>query len=255
MARASRLYLFKLSHFCEKAAWACDYKQLDYDEVVLLPGLHLLSARRLAARSHVPILIHEGRTIQDSSAIIDHLDAVLPGSPLTPSEPDERERALAWERELDRELGETARRVFYWYALAHPRFLRAELCRDAPVWAPWFYALALPVVIRGVRQMYSVSAAEVERDRGRLRALFARLDNELGARRYLAGDRFSRADLTLAALAAPMLRPAGHPLRWSDDAAYPPGWLEAMRPFCDSLTAERVRELYRTQRGSRVTPR
>lgn len=248
MVSAARLYVFKLSHFCEKAAWACDHKRLDYEEVVLLPGLHLLSMRRMAPRSHVPLLAHQGRTIQDSSKIIDHLDAVLPDAPLTPAAPDERERALAWESELDRELGETARRLFYWYAFKRPRFLKDEYSRGGPPWAPWFYAIALPIVIRGVRRMYSVTAADVERDRDRLRALFERLDRELRARRYLAGDQFSRADLTLAALAAPMLRPEGHPLRWPEEAAYPAGWIEAMRPFCDTLTAERVGELYRTRR-------
>ncbi|HWO14538.1 MAG TPA: glutathione S-transferase family protein [Polyangiaceae bacterium] len=248
MARASRLYVFKVSHFCEKAAWACDHKRLAYEEVVLVPGPHRLTVRRLAPRSHVPVLVHEGRAIQNSSAIIDHLDAVLPDAPLTPRAADERERALAWERELDRELGEAARRVFYWYVLEQPRFLEAEYSRGAPFWAPWFFALALPGVMRALRRMYDVTLAEVERDRARLAALFARLDRELGARRYLVGDAFSRADLTLAALAAPLLRPAGHPVQWADEGAYPPGWIEATRPFAESVTAARVRELYRLHR-------
>jgi glutathione S-transferase len=254
LASDSRLYLFELSHYCEKAAWACDYKRLAYRKVVLLPGLHLLSVRKIARRSHVPILAHEGQLIQESSAIIDHLDAAIVDMPLTPLEADARERALGWECELDRELGETARRLYYWHALQHPRFLSAEYSRGGPAWAPWFYALALPVVIRAVRRMYTVTAAEVERDRRRLDVLFARLDRELSGRSYLVGDRFSRADLTLAALAAPLFRPAGHPRTWADDAEYPRGWLDAVRPWADSLTAQRVRELYRLHRPARIEP-
>ena len=83
---------------------------------------------------------------------------------------------------------------------------------------------------------------------------FARLDRELRGRRYLVGDQFSRADLTLAALAAPLIRPASHPRTWPDDAAYPRGWLEAVQPWADSLTAERVREMYRLHRPIRIEP-
>jgi glutathione S-transferase len=34
------LYQFQFSHFCEKARWALDYKDLPYTCKNLLPGLH-----------------------------------------------------------------------------------------------------------------------------------------------------------------------------------------------------------------------
>jgi len=91
-----------------------------------------------------------------------------------------------------------------------------------------------------------------ERDLARLKAAFARLDGHLATRRYLVGERFSRADLTLAALAGGILRPVEHPAEQYPSRGSLPGWLEQTRPLRESTTAERVRELYRTER--RVLP-
>jgi glutathione S-transferase len=55
----------------------------------------------------------------------------------------------------------------------------------------------------------------------------------LGGRAYLAGERFGAADLTFAALAAPVLLPAGHPALAGDAAALP----EPMRATVARLRA------------------
>lgn len=245
-----RLYVFTLSHFSEKARWACERKGIPFQLVTLLPGLHPLSTRRFSRATHVPLLVDGSDVIQDSSGIIDHLDRRQPGAPLTPAEPSARAEALHWEAELNRELGETSRRIFYFHALRAPGFLRGEYALGSPFWGSWFYTLALPVILPRVRSMYQVDEAGTNRDVMRLSALFQRLDRHFSGRRYLAGQAFSRADLTLAALAAGMFRPPEHPAQ-----QYPrgtlPSWVEAMAPFRDTLTAERVLELYRTERHTR----
>ena len=43
-----------------------------------------------------------------------------------------------------------------------------------------------------------------------------RLFGHLEGRRYVVGDRFTRADLTAAALLAPLYRPAKYGLAWPD---------------------------------------
>jgi glutathione S-transferase len=154
---------------------------------------------------------------------------------------------LRWESELDRELGDTTRRLFYAHALAAPPFLSSEYALGAPRWSRWFYRLALPLIIPRVRSMYQVDQSGVQQDRQRLSTLFRRLDRHFAGHTYLAGDRFSRADLTLAALAAGMFRPAEHPAQRFARATLP-SWAEEMAPFRDTLTAERVLELYRTER-------
>jgi len=252
LARAPRLYVFKVSHYSERAAWACDLKGFAYEEVVLLPGLHLLRVRRLATETHLPILVNQGRVIQDSGRIIEYLDGVCPGEPLTPADPEQRLAAERWERELDGALGTASRRLFYHHTLERPDFLIAEYCRGAPFWARTVYPFMFPQVARAVRVKYGVEPGRVARDLEGMRALFARLDRELAERPFLVGDRFTRADLTLAAMVAPLIRPSGHPVEWADDRTYPRGYVEATRPFGDTLTAERVREWYRTRRPKKT---
>ena len=57
------LYQFPISHYCEKVRWAMDYKGLDYKLKNLLPGLHLRTTKKIAAKSYVPILIDDGEQI------------------------------------------------------------------------------------------------------------------------------------------------------------------------------------------------
>ena len=243
-----RLYVFTVSHFCEKARWACDRKGMRYRLITLLPGAHLLTMRRLAPKSHVPLLVDGSHVIQDSSGIIDYLDASYPDAPLTPTGAAEAAEAREWESWLDLELGETTRRLFYFHALQSPAFLAEEYARGGPRWSSWFYALALPTIRRAVAKMYDVSAATAARDLERLNSVFARLDGHFARRRYLVGERFSRADLTLAALAAGYVRPLEHPAQQFPSRRALPSWVEQTRHLQDSLTAERVRELYRNDR-------
>ena len=248
MATLPRLYVFTLSHYCEKARWACDRKGLRYRLVTLLPGAHLWTMRRFARATHVPLLIDGQRVIQDSSGIIDYLDEVLPESPLTPREPALAAQAREWEAVFDRELGQPLRRIFYYHALQDARFLAAEYQRGGPFWGSWFYALALPTIRRAVGEKYDVTAENVAQDLELVQALIQRLDQHFAVHRYLVGERFSRADLSLAALGAALVRPIEHPAHRYPSPLSLPGWLEQIAPFRGSATAERVRELYREER-------
>jgi glutathione S-transferase len=221
---------------------------MPYRLVTLLPGAHLWTMRRLAPDTHVPLLVHGQHVIQDSSGIIDYLDEAYPDRPLTPSEPALAAEAREWEALLDRELGQPLRRVFYHHALQDARFLASEYNRGGPFWGPWFYALALPTIRRAVAKMYAVNAENVAHDLERLRAMIERLDRHFSAHRYLVGERFSRADLSLAALGASLVHPVEHPARRYPSRFSLPSWLEQIEPFRGSATAERVRELYRNER-------
>jgi glutathione S-transferase len=240
--------VFTVSHFCEKARWACDRKGMPYRLVTLLPGPHLLTVRRFARRSEVPLLVHGSRVIQGSSSIIDYLDASYPNPPLTPADPEAAAEARAWEALLDRELGETMQRMFYQGALQNHAYLAARYAQGGPFWSSWFYALALPPILRAACKKYKVTPENAAHDPVRLESLFARLDRHFATRRYLAGEHFSRADLTLAALAAGLVHPPEHPAGRFPSRDSPSQWTEQLQRFRDSATAERVRELYRSER-------
>jgi glutathione S-transferase len=244
-----RLYTFAISHYAEKARWALDYKQVAYQERRLMPGLHLLVTKRIAPASCVPILADEGRIVQGSSAIIDHTDARWPERRLTPDLPAERERSIELEQWLDRELGETIRRAFYLHALRDRDLVVPLFTQGAPRWGPLFYRVAFPIVAGRIRAMYGIRPEREAADWAKLDAVFERIDELLIDRRYLVGDRFSRADLTLAALAGPLYSPPEHPIhRPIAEDRYPARIVELRARWLGGRAHEHVTRMYREHR-------
>ena len=69
MKSASRLIVFRISHYCEKVRWALDRIGFPYVEECHLPPLHRLKTTPLGGSS-VPILITESEILKDSADIL-----------------------------------------------------------------------------------------------------------------------------------------------------------------------------------------
>ena len=88
------LYQFPLSHFCEKARWMLDYKELEYVAQNLMPGAHRAFARLKTGQNRLPILRDQERWIADSTKIALYLDEQYPEHRLLPVEASLRQQAL-----------------------------------------------------------------------------------------------------------------------------------------------------------------
>jgi glutathione S-transferase len=210
-----KLYTFNISHFSEKARWALDYEGISYEESVLLPGPHQLVTRRIARRTHVPVLEHDGQYVQGSSAIIDYVADRLGGTKLTAIDPIERAKALELENTLDQAFGRGAQQVLYSALLNDRRTVIDLWSFGGPFWARGFYAVAFPAVASAVKRMYKTADVEgVARAKLRFVTMFDELDTVLAKRPYLGGDAPDRTDITLAALLAPVCRVPEHRMKW-----------------------------------------
>lgn len=210
-----KLYTFNISHFSEKARWALDYEGIPYDERVLLPGPHQLVTRRVARRTHVPVLEHDGRYVQGSGAIIDYVADRLGGAKLTARDPAGRARALELENKLDQVFGRGVQQVLYSALLKDRRTVIDLWSSGGPFWAKGFYAVAFPAVASVVKRMYKTTDVEgVARAGQRFVTTFDELDAMLAKQPYLGGDAPDRTDITLAALLAPVCRVAEHRVQW-----------------------------------------
>jgi glutathione S-transferase len=245
-----RLYTFAVSHYAEKARWALDYKGIDYVEVPLVPGSHSLVVKRIAPLTTVPVLRDGDRIVQGSSAIIDHVEKEWPGLALTPEDESARRNALELEGWLDRELGETCRRVFYFHALAHRELVLHYFNQRGPWWGRLLARIGYRLLAYGIRDMYAITKDNAARDEERLHAVFEKVDALLVGGSYLVGNRFSRADLTLAALAAPMWEPEEHPTRWPPSELFPPELVAFKARFANTRAHHHVMRLYRERRLS-----
>jgi glutathione S-transferase len=202
----ARLITIPFSHYCEKARWALEVAGIAYDEEGHLPVFHYVATMRAGAKRSVPALVDGKNVIPDSTPIIAYADERRPGC-LIPTRPEEREEALQLEDAFDRHLGPATRRWLYFQVLDR-KDLDHIILHDIPRWEVVALRAARPAAIAYLKRSLKVDAAGAERSRQKIDEAFANAGALLGdGRRFLVGDRFSVADLTFAALAAPVLLP------------------------------------------------
>lgn len=243
-----RLYQFPISHFCEKSRWALDYKGLPYEVVNLLPGPHILTTKRLAKRSCVPILDYEGKIYQDSTTILEFLEATIPSPPLIPEKAGEKKEALEWEEYCDEEVGKHLRRFFYHYLLDEPSLMPKLILEQQPWYGRYLYFFAYPLVKRLMRKSMNIYPEPVKKSEKILDAALKRLDREVTQKDYLVGKRFSRADMAAAALLAPLFTPPEHEYPWPDISTLPQPLQELNERWGDSNLSRWVHRMYRDHR-------
>jgi glutathione S-transferase len=244
------LYDFTFSHYCEKARWALDYKGITYTCRHLLPGLHMRTARKLAPRTCLPILKAGEVTIQDSTEIINFLEQSFPEQSLTPRDSNDANTAIEWEEYLDEEVGVTLRLWFYYHTLPDRERALRFLCEGAAWYERSLLAIGFGPIRRAMIEMMNVHAEPAKEAERRFRLALDRLDQALERGPFLAGDRFSRADLTACSLLGVLCVPHGPELP-----------IEAIFPaaVCALQTELQQRPFYRwvldTYRSHRPRPR
>ncbi len=220
------LHQFRYSHFNEKARWALDFKRISHERVSLLPGPHRSAMRRLTGQTSVPVLVINGTAIAGSAAIIDALEQRWPAPALYPLDPGERARALEIQQHFDAVVGPCARTALYADLLGEQWYLSGLFSSGKPLAARLPYRLAFPLVARLIRRGYRVNdPAAVSRavdETGKALDFVATTANASG---HLVGNRFSVADLTCAALLAPLVNPAHPDMQWPEPLP------ERARPF------------------------
>jgi glutathione S-transferase len=210
-----QLYTFTISHFSEKARWALDFEGIAYREKVLVPGPHQLVTRRIAPGTEVPVLAHEGRYVQGSSAILDYIADQLGGRKLTPADAAQRAVALELEQRVDHAFGRGAQRVLYSVLLKDRAALTELWAAGGPPWARGFFLVGYPVVAMAIKRMYRTTDVRAVADAKQLfLTTFDELDTVLARQPYLGGDTPTRSDITVAALLAPVCTPPEHLVKW-----------------------------------------
>lgn len=219
------LLQFRFSHYNEKVRWALDFKGLVHRRTDLLPGPHMRRTRRLTGQTSTPVLRLGDQFVFGSARIIERLETAFPNAPsLYPRDPAERDLALEYQRHFDLVLG-PAVRICVFAAMLDDRSYVPRLFAGAKPWwsrIPYraAYPLMRPLIRRGNGLVDEFAIRNAERLVNDNMASLERLGKRS---RYLVGDTFSIADLTAAALIAPLIDPP-HP-----DMAKPEPKPEALR--------------------------
>ncbi len=248
------LWHIPVSHYSEKARWALAHKGVEHERRAPLPGAHMAVAMWLTRGQEktFPVLSLEGRNVGDSTAIIEALERRWPDPPLYPEDPAERRRALQLEEYFDEELGPQVR-LLGWHELRKDQEAMGEVTRTM-VPGPMQKLPGWEGVARGfgtafTQVRYRVAADEAaEAARRDVLAGFDRLEAELESSggEYLAGERFSVADLTAAALLYPIVNPPEGPQVLPSNQ--PAGFAEFVDSVSDRPGYTWVAETYRRHR-------
>ncbi len=207
-----RLITLPISHYCEKARWALERAGVRYREERHVQGIHQFVARRAGGGKTVPVLVTPEGAIGDSAEILAWVDERTPPEHrLYPVEPAAREEVERLCRRLDEGLGPDGRRLLYIHMFAEPKLTLRFNNQGVPYWEDRAIRLGWPLA-RGFakRELGIRPTSEIDDEK----AVFSEFDHvaELLAdgRPHLCGERFGAADLTFAALSAPLLVPPGY---------------------------------------------
>jgi glutathione S-transferase len=241
------LWHIPISHYSEKVRWALDFKGVEHDRRAPMVGYHIAVALALTRGRHYtfPILKLDGPPVGDSTAIIAALEARHPEPPLYPADPDERRRALELEDFFDERLGPAIRRFAFHELRGDRRRFDHVAAEEAPAPLARFGPLA-----GGYARAYTSLRFRVGSDRGAERAgrqvvaALDRLESELGDGDYLAGGRFTVADLTAAALFYPLVLPPEGPRRFD----LPETFARFRQPLVERRGFRWVEEMFRRHR-------
>ncbi len=206
------LFQFRYSHYNEKVRWALDHKRLVHKRTDLLPGPHARTIKKLTGQTHTPVLRINDQYVHDSAWIIERLELIFKDAPsLLPADEANRERAREIARHFDLVIGPAARICAFVAMLDEPDYIARLFAEGKPPLTRALYRTLLPMVKGRIRSANGITddraISEAERMLADNMQSIAKLTSK---DRYLAGDSFSIADLTVAALLAPLIDPS-HP--------------------------------------------
>jgi glutathione S-transferase len=190
------------------------YKNLSYQTVNLLPGLHEFTTSKFSNSPELPILIHNENIIQNSSDIINYLDTTFADNSLTPQDSQSKEQAIEWENFADQEIGPPLRCFFYHSLLNYPSEIVPLLSQQGAWYGKIFLRIAYKKLNTEMRRSMKIDASTAQKSKNQIDKAILKINAHLQHHTFLAGNDFSRADLAVAALLAPISMPEKYPVSW-----------------------------------------
>lgn len=158
---------------------------------------------KINPNGQVPVLVHDGAIITESTVINEYLDEVFPDTPLRPANPLERARMRIWSKFVDEYLC-PALSMWGWHILV--RRVAKALNKDELE-----KALAR-IPLEEQRDKWATVAGEsftpeqLEDSRHRLAVSVERMEKILGESKWLAGSTYSLADVNSYSMVAGIAR-------------------------------------------------
>jgi glutathione S-transferase/GST-like protein len=153
---------------------------------------HAPAFLKLNRQGQVPVLVHDGKVITETTLMLLYIEAAFPQPSLMPKRADDRYLVHMWSKYADEYLA-PAIAMLGWHQVTYPKIkaqlpaARAGISRLPPErQAVWQLALD-----------DAYTNEMLEQARSRLDVRIKRIEEQLAASRYLAGDSYSLADIMI----------------------------------------------------------
>ena len=241
------LHQFSSSHFNEKARWVLDWKNVEHKRISYLPGPHIPAMKELSNQSSTPVLDWDGQIISGSGHIVDFVNAQIADKPLYPDSPEQRVQITAWCRRLDDELGPAVRTIAWSAMIDHAAYAIRVFGRGKSKITLFFYSLIFPFLKSVIGKANGVNPKNIELSREIIRRYLDEIETSVAATGYLVGDQFTAADLTAAALIAPLANPDHIDMKRPSPVL--PALQEILDHYAEHPAIAWVEQQYRVHRG------
>lgn len=247
------LYQFPLSHYCEKARWMLDHKELDYVAQNLVPGVHRLFVQFRTGQHRLPMLYDTKEWIADSTDIAEYLDKRYPEHSLYRRDEDQRKQIEKIDA-ISQELGVHVRRWLFSFILNQKeKTAELDIILGEKGVLKDLEKVSVPVLKFALKRTHQISAQTVIESKQKIDETLQDLNQILtqNGGRYLVGDRLTLADIAVCSMIAPLLMIDGTPWeiheREIDDEI-----LQLQHTLLDLPLGQYVKRIYETERNARV---
>lgn len=246
------LYQFPLSHFCEKARWMLDHKELEYVAQNLVPGVHRAFAKLKTGQYKLPILLDDEIWVAGSTEIALFLDQKYPEHTLIRSDLRYRSQILEINT-LSNELGRHVRRWVLAYSLS-----QSEASLDVLIgekgYLRQFDKYSKPLVKALLSKGYHLTQDKVLESKQHLDSMIGTLNQKLieNHGQYLVGDRLSLADISVCSILAPILEIEGTPWEKENSEMLSSEFEDFKNYLIHLPLGQYILRVYETERNARV---
>ncbi len=237
------------SHYCEKSRWSLQKAGISFAEEGHAPFFHIRPVRAAGGTRTTPVLVAEDGVYGDSVDISGWIQS-HPQASWRPygDRPEHRAEIERIERELGRKMGVLTRILMYQEMLPHKAIVLRSLAHQTPPHEVEWVRRLYPVFSMLIRRGLGVSAHSAQRAHDAILGIFEEVERQ-AAGEFLVGDTLSIADITLAALAAPVLLPEQYGASSLPMLTELPGHVQdTIGRFRQTACGQRALRLYATHR-------
>ncbi len=201
------LHTFACSHYCERARWALQYKGIAFEEVYHVAGFQKQTMFQMTGQATLPVLQLDKsaqlktrpNTVVGSGAILDWC--------MGPS------AEAQFEQQCEDDLGRLVRQFTYAASLRQPNSkVKEMLLCGGPKWQLAAMRMAWPLIVPVMEKQMDAYAKKLPQIGEQLDVLLNQINLRLANKPYFNKAGFTRTDITVAALLAPIAKPIQMPL-------------------------------------------